>query len=362
MAKQTASRRPTEAMLRVGPTMGLPAVLRSLGADPAEVLTEAGFDTRLFDDPDNVMSYTARGRLLAHCVERTHCPHLGLLVGQHGGLHSLGLIGLLVKYSPDVGTALRNLVRYFHLHVRGAVPTLTVEGGAAIFGYQVYQAGASAVDQAGDGAVAVIFNIMRELCGPDWKPSEAWFAHRKPQNVEPYRRFFGVFLRFDAEQYALVFSSSWLQRPLPEAHPDLRRVLQKQIDELETRHGDDFPAQVRSVLRAALATGHGSADRIAALFSMHPRTLHRHLNAYGIGFQELLDETRFEMARQMLEDSAVDVAEIAALLDYADARSFIRAFRRWSDTTPARWRATRKKLQSAPVVRRGSRAPSPAAD
>jgi len=35
------------------------------------------------------------------------------------------------------------------------------------------------------------------------------------------------------------------------------------------------------------------------------------------------------------------VSQIAAMLDYADASAFTRAFRRWSDTTPARWRATR---------------------
>ena len=71
------------------------------------------------------------------------------------------------------------------------------------------------------------------------------------------------------------------------------------------------------------------------------RTLYRRLDAFGVGFRELVDEGRFEIARQMLGDSAMDVSQIAALLDYADASAFTRAFRRWSGTTPARWRATR---------------------
>jgi AraC-like DNA-binding protein len=348
-------------MLRVGATMGLPEVLRSLGVNPRQVLSQAGFDAGLFDDPDNVISFTARGRLMAHCVARTGCQHFGLLVGQRGGLHSLGLVGLLVKYSPDVGTALKNLVRYLHLLFRGAAPTLQAEGGEAILGYQIYQRGAQANDQVGDGAAAVIFNILRELCGPDWKPTEAWFAHRKPEDVEPFRRFFGVLLRFDAEQNAIVFSSSWLKRPLPEVHPDVRRLVQKQIDALEAQHGDDFPEQVRAVLRAALATGDATAERVAALFSMHHRTLNRRLNAYGIGYQELVDETRFEMARQMLNDSDLAISEIAMTLHYADARSFIRAFRRWSDATPARWRATQKQLRRTSAAQRSLRVSSPTA-
>jgi AraC-like DNA-binding protein len=74
---------------------------------------------------------------------------------------------------------------------------------------------------------------------------------------------------------------------------------------------------------------------------MHSRTLNRRLNAFGTSFQALVDAGRFEIARQMLADSAMEVTQIAASLDYADASAFTRAFRRWSGTTPAVWRAKR---------------------
>jgi len=327
--------------LRIGATLALPAVLRSLGADPAEVLAEAGFDLALFDDPDNEISFAARSHLIAHCVARTGCRHLGLLVGQQGGLQSLGLLGLLVKYSPDAGTALRSLVRYMRHQVRGAATTMAVDGDKAILGYAIHQPQVEATDQVGDGAVALLFNIMRALCGAEWKPAEARFAHRKPEDVEPFRRFFRAPLRFDAEEYALVFPADWLNHRLPDTDPQLRQLLQKQIDALESRHGDDFPEHVRSVLRTALVTGHARADHVAALFSMHSRTLNRRLQSFGTGFQQLVDEGRFEIARQMLENSALEVSEIAASLHYADASAFTRAFRRWSGTTPAHWRKSR---------------------
>ena len=142
-------------------------------------------------------------------------------------------------------------------------------------------------------------------------------AHRRPADDGPYRRIFRAPLRFDAEQYALAFPADWLGRPLPGVDPELRRLLQQQIEALEARHGDDFPEQVRSVLRSALLTGHAKADQVAALFSMHSRTLHRRLGAFGTSFQALVDETRFEIARQMLEDSALEVRQIAAALGYA---------------------------------------------
>ena len=346
MAKTKTEPADPAAELRIGATMALPAVVRSLGANPAEVLAEAGFDLKLFDDPDNRISYAARGRLLAHCAARTNCQHLGLLVGQQAGLHSLGLVGLLVKNSSDVLTALRSLVRFLHLHVRGAVSNLKTAGNLVVFSYEIYQPGAEATDQVGDGAVATMFNIMKTLCGPSWKPTEVWFAHRKPDDVRPYLSFFEAPLVFDTQPNALVFTTDWLNLSVSGADPDLQHLLKDQIDALESTFGDDLPGQVRSVLRSALLTGHAGADQVAELFSMHSRTLRRRLKDFGTSFQELLDEGRFEIARQMLLDTRMDAKQIAEILDYADASAFTRAFRRWTGMTPNRWRQSREAARS----------------
>ena len=50
---------PGEATVRIGLAAAVPAVLRSLGADPAEVVAEAGLYPELLDDPDNLISYAA---------------------------------------------------------------------------------------------------------------------------------------------------------------------------------------------------------------------------------------------------------------------------------------------------------------
>ncbi|MDH4149752.1 MAG: AraC family transcriptional regulator [Betaproteobacteria bacterium] len=328
------------ASVRVGGAAAIPEVLRSLGADPAKVFTEAKVSLDLFDDPENLIGYADRSRLIAICVARTGCRHFGFLVGKAGGLHSLGLVGYLVRHSPNVGTALRNLVRYMHLHVRGALPTLTVEGKQVFLGYAIYQPGVDAVYQTTEGAIAVACNIMRALCGPDWNPAEVRFVHRKPADVEPYRRFFRTRPRFNADRNAMVFPADWLTRPVLNADRQLHGLLQKQVDTLDASSGLDFAEQVRRILRTALLTGHTKADQVGMLLGVHSRTLNRRLHACGTSFQELLDEGRYTIARQMLESTKGGVNEIAAALGYADGSSFTRAFRRWSGTTPAGWRKT----------------------
>jgi AraC-like DNA-binding protein len=207
--------------------------------------------------------------------------------------------------------------------------------------YDVLQPDLGGIEQTYDGVVAVMLNIMRSLCGPDWKPLEARFAHRRPDDVRPFRRFFDVPLTFDAERCALVFESRWLDSRVRDADPELQQLLQSQIDALQPGIDEDFAGHVRSILRTALLTGHGSATQVAELLVMHPRTLSRRLQSLGSSFQRLVDEVQFGIARQMLEQTSLDVSEIAASLDYSDASAFTRSFRRWSGTTPALWRAGR---------------------
>jgi AraC-like DNA-binding protein len=336
--ERTARRAADAATLRVGAFSQIVEVLRDLGADPAEVCAAAGFDVALFDDPANLVTYRAASHLYRVAAERTGCAHFGLLQGQKGGLHSVGLIGLLAKYSPTVGTALRSIVRYMHLHIRGALTTLEESGNVAIFSYEIHALGAEATDHIADGALGTMFNIMIELCGPHWKPIEVRFEHRRPSDMAPYHRRFQAPMSFDMNDNSLVFAASWLSRPLTPVEPELRRLLTEQIEMLEAQYRDDFPEQVRSLLRTGLLADRASVDQIAALLSIHGRTLHRRLAAHGTNFRSLVDECRFAIARQMLEDTDADVGQIADMLDYADTSAFARAFRRWSGTTPSLWR------------------------
>ncbi len=347
MRKPAAKLNAPASAVRVASVMALPDIIRSLGADPQEVLAELGYDLKLFADAETRVPYAIRNRILGHCAARTGCPHFGLLVGQHNGLHTFGLVGSLVKYAPDVGTAMRSFIRYVHLHVQGGSVNLAVEGDSAVLTWNVHQPGLEALDHTGDGALATLYNIMHELCGPDWRPNEVWFAHSALADVGPFRRFFRVPLRFDAGRYALLFSARFLKRRLPGIDDALRGMLQGQIDLLENRYRDDFPAQVRSVLHTALMTGQAKADQVAVLFGMHSRTLNRRLNAFGVGFQQLVEETRFEMAQQMLKYSAMEIGEISDSLGYAAPGVFTRAFRRWSGTTPIEWRTARSRSARA---------------
>jgi len=327
-----------EGIVRVGAAMSILPLLRARGIDPVPVFAEAGLTPACFGDPDNVVPYATLGRLVAASARVTRLPDWGLRVGAETGVASLGIIGFLVQNSPDVGSALRNLVEHLHLHDRGASSTFQIEDGTAALGYAIHQNGVEAADHIADAAIAIACNTMRGLCGAGWAPTTVLLMHREPADVSPFGRFFRAPVQFGADRNALTFPVRCLAQPLPSADEGLRSMLERQVLEFGVREQGSVD-HMRRVLRTLLQTGEATEERLAHLFAMHRRTVNRRLQAQGTTFRKLVDEVRYEVARHLLESSELPVIDIAGMLNYADASAFTRAFRRWSGTTPAQWRA-----------------------
>jgi AraC-like DNA-binding protein len=327
-----------QGVVRVGPLMGVPAVLCELGQEPGPIFDSAGLQPAQFADADHEISYVAASRLLARCVAATGCQHFGLLVGKRADPSSLGVAGFMLRSAPDVGTALRGLVQHLDLHDQGGVPTLLIKGSLTLLGYAIHQSGTEATDQIYDLSVAIGCNIMRGLCGESWKPTEILLSRRPPLDLEPYRKFFRAPLHFNAEQSAVVFPSRWLDHQITTADPLLHRHLEKQASELQALRHASITGDLRGLLRKSLLAHKCTASDVARQLCIHERTLNRKLQQQGTSFRRALDDTRCEMARQLLADSAMPLAKIANTLNYADASAFSRAFKRWMGVTPAQWR------------------------
>ncbi|GEC52548.1 AraC-like DNA-binding protein [Bradyrhizobium japonicum] len=326
-----------EGRQRVGALVELPQVLRELGKDPAGVIAGAGINLDLLRNPENSISFIELGRLIEAGVAATGCQHFGFLVGQRSGTASLGLVGRLMHTAPTLKDAILDLCTNQRRYVRGAVTYLVIQDDVAFWGYAVHYPGVQAVDQISDGAIAIGFNMMRELVGA--APEEVRTSRRTPSNVEPYRRFFGFVPRFDAEQHALVFPASLLDRPVRGANGELRRILEKSIAAYWAVEQPCVTDTVTRMLRARVIFPDVSLEEVASELSVRPRTLNRRLQAEGKSFRELVNQSRFEVARQLLAGTRMDITDIALALGYAELSGFSHAFQRWSGVAPSEWRS-----------------------
>lgn len=114
----------------------------------------------------------------------------------------------------------------------------------------------------------------------------------------------------------------------------------RRTDEMPSSHAHrPLTADLRRVLRTELLKDTCSAATIARLFSMHRRTMSRHLRTEGLAFRQVANQVRYELACELLGHTDMALSQIAAVLRYSELSAFTRAFRRWSGQTPSEWRA-----------------------
>jgi AraC-like DNA-binding protein len=333
--------------IRAGNAIGIPPTLREFAIEPEQVLKQVGLPADLFDDPENVMTYATFGRLLARCAELSGCGHFGLRAGGRSGLAWLGRIGFVARNSPTVRVALQSVTAYLHHCDTGGEAVLRADGQEASLAYLISGPDPEGADHIADNSAALAVNILRELCGPEWRPSEVALAHRRPVDPAPYARLFGCPVRFGAEENAVVFAARWLDRPIPGADAELRRLLLADLGRGDARRATRFADDVTRVIRTLLASGDCSAPAVARMFTITERSLSRRLLREGTQYKVLLDEVRRANARRLLEDTEIPLSELAGILGYSEASAFTRAFRRWEGTSPARWRLTGKRSADA---------------
>lgn len=312
-------------------------VLLEFGIDPSRVLTQAGIKIPPTGEIGAV-SFTALGRLTAIGAERTRCPHFGLLVGQRNTLASLGLLGSLMRNSETVGDALRALAAHHGLLNRGAVIGITTDGKLALASYSPYQPNATGVALHCERALAAVTNVLRTLCGAQWAPEEVLLPRLQPRDTAVYKAFFRAPVRFEQEIAALVFSKALLKQRIDGGNAVARGIAERRVKQLEASIPADVTDELRQRLRATMTEKQLSAQQVARMMAIHRRTLSRRLKAEGTNFRSVANETRFGIAKQLLADTNMSLAQVAAALEFSEPAAFTHAFRRWTGTTPSAWR------------------------
>ncbi|WP_336489593.1 AraC family transcriptional regulator [Methylobacterium nigriterrae] len=333
-----AEKAPPAGFIQLDIVQALHAVLVELGADLDDLLTEADLDPRLFDGGHRLVSFTDVGHLIALAVDRTRCPHLGLLVGQRTTLASLGLLGRLIRSSDTVGEALRALETHLCVQNRGAAVGLGVYDDIVVLNYAPHQPEAEGAAHHAERGLAMVTNVLRALCGPDWAPLEALLPRSAPRDTGPYVSFFHAPVRFDAETASLVFSAELLAQRIAGADPAVRQRVEERICRLEAAEPSSLTDKLREYLQTVVTRQRCKAEGVARLRLVNRRTLSRHLQAEGTSFRRLANEAQFRVAKKLLADTCMTLAQISATLSFSEPAAFTHAFRRWAGMTPSAWR------------------------
>jgi len=190
--------------------------------------------------------------------------------------------------------------------------------------------------------VSVLRNILGVAC---WLVDSriplqaAQFPFDAPAHQSAYAILFSGPTTFSADHAAIHFDARYLNLPLRRDEKALQQMLQHALPltVLQYRRDRLLVQRVRQTLATHAQQTH-SAEALAALLHVSPRTLHRQLKEEGATLQGLKDEVRQARAIELLNRTDRPIKQVAEAAGFQNEKSFIRAFRGWTGQSPAEFR------------------------
>lgn len=329
--------RPAPAPLqRVGPLAQLAAVLAEHGVALGDVL-EGLPVTAAELEPDARLPITVISDILERAASRPGLAAIGLLLGRSQNHMALGPAGELMMSCDTLGSALSTFVAVQITNSTAGAAYLQPVGEDYALGFGIYAAGPPS-SHIYDISAAIGLNLLRDLTGGAVAPLELLLSRPVPRDADAYRRHFRCPVRFNEGQTCFILPGRSLSYPLPTANARLREALLARLRQRMAELPQAVSARVRHVLRPLLLSGGASQRDVAARLNLHPRTMGRRLEQEQATFEQLKDEVRLAVSRELLARTDMAVADVASALGYATPSAFVRAFRRWTGASPSAWR------------------------
>ncbi|WP_212761564.1 AraC family transcriptional regulator [Nocardia uniformis] len=305
---------------------------------------------------DPTVEFTARQELavvrnlLARCGGE---PGLGIEAGSRYHVSRYGPWGLALLSSRTLREAVEVALRHIELAFVFGRLTFEESNGEARLVFDDHEVPTDVRTFLTERVLTGIQMLGKELFAGGIPMRRVAFRHARPVDAARHREMFGVEPDFGAPANQLAFDSAFLDIALPHANEWARSTCEQLCrDLLARRHAR---AGVAGAVRDLLVRNPSAIPdqaAVAAELFMSPRTLSRRLNEEGTSFRALLDEVRQTLSEELLDRTDMTTEQVAARLGYAEAASFIRAFRRWKGCPPQeyRGRAVRERTRTPELV------------
>ena len=325
-------------LVRVGVLAGFSPLVAQLGGDPSAILQRLGLEQDILDSEDDHISLEVITQLLELAAKETRCDHFSLLLSSRQGLSSAGLVGLAMQAAPDMRAALNEVISYLSLQGQGIEWNLKVAGELAYCTWTFHPPTPRFIKQCVQLGVGNLFFALNAISGKRWNPVSINFHYDEPEEKAFYRRILRAPIMFNSDFDGIVFKSSDLDLMLPERQDYLLSVLHSYMTSLKDDTSEDFPSQVKRMIRQAISQENCDIESIAVLLNCSKRTLQRKLNANGVSFLSLREDVRFDLALHYLRETNMSLSNISELIGFAELSIFSRTFKNRFGESPTQWR------------------------
>jgi AraC-like DNA-binding protein len=311
---------------------------RRLAVD--KLLKEVGLGKADLSNPENRLPQTAAFHLMERAADLTGDANYGLRLGASVNPRDRGLLGFIALNSPTLIDAMANIQRFYKVGREGHDCEIERFGPQVAFRFRIADPALRGLRHTSEYLAATVVRGCRDLTWQSISPVRAEFIHDEPDDRVEYFKFLGCPVKFGAEWDAVIYAEETTRLPVKGADTRLLEVLEATCQKLLGRapKARDLVREVRRLIIERLPTGSASIDAIAEQLGMRSKTLERRLAEQGESFSALLDRTRFDAVIHYLEDPDMRLAQIAYLAGYTELATLVRAFKRWTGETPAKFR------------------------
>jgi AraC-like DNA-binding protein len=333
-------------LIRAGVLLPFTEFLAEIGAPVERLLAEAGLCPAVLQQPETLIPLFSAYNFAEHTAYIEGIENLGLVVGARTPVRRLGAFGELIMGAPTLWHELHSVTRTVNLYSSAARAWFVSEDECIAFHYHICVPATPARRHAHAFAVNLVIALIRQAAGPDWVPSEIRLPAREAPRRLAYEETFRTVVRFERDTCAVVFDRRLLSMPLrqPGQPPAASAAAHARL--LASAPAGDFAGSIRQVVETLLAAGYPSVELAAKVTGLSIRTLQRRLNEAGTSYSGLVGQVRFDLARSLLQEGTVGLAEISGRLGYADPTQFTHAFKRWAGIPPRTFRLQVKTGES----------------
>lgn len=319
---------------------GVVEMFAAEGVDIDALCRDTGLARDALDDPARRYSIDEVSLLWESAVARSGKATLGLSRELASTYGKLGVVGYAMMACPTLLAALERLAR-----------SMDVVSNAATFGlreapeghwFELGHAGGErpVPRQRTEFGMLTILNFCRWITDRDVTAAVVEFVNPSPGDARVHEAVFGCPVRFGQPANRALLRRADLALPLSARDPAIAALHGRLVEEeLERLDGAPISHRVRDQLAGRLSETEPRREQIAAALKLSDRTLQRRLQAEGTSFQQLLDDTRRELAQEYLRKHRNSLSEVAALLGFVDQSNLFRACKRWFGVSPGRYRA-----------------------
>lgn len=314
------------------------------GVSLRALATAAGLPENALSPVPDTLAAADYVRLLDAGADLARHPHFGLHVGARVKLGTYSVYGLILLSCRDFGQVFQQTLRYEGLAHDLGRSELRVQDGVAEYLWRSHFPTASR--HLAESVFAGVRVFGNWLAGTPLPAAPVSFTHAAPDDVREHHRLFGPDVTFAASANCARFDAALLHLPVPNADVSLYPVLQQHAErllqaKLSAQADAGIVAQVRARIASNLAQDRARLSTVAEELTLSQRTLQRKLADAGASFQQLLDQTRHELAQGYLRQRDLSLADIAFLLGFQEQSAFNHAFKEWAGESPGSYREKR---------------------